>query len=148
MRTHGYSPTAMESSSAADSAKLAASVRATLAGAGLVSEVKMFGVIGFMLNGNLTAGASKRGLLVRIGKENQADALAQTGARPMVMKGRAMDGYVYVDPPALNDDSVRRWVQLAIAFVKTLPPKPKQKQRPTTAGRKQRGTSRPGSIMH
>jgi hypothetical protein len=36
---------------------LAASVRTALAGAGAVREVKMFGGIGFMLNGNLVAGA-------------------------------------------------------------------------------------------
>ena len=31
----------------------------------------MFGGIGFMLNGNLLAGASQRGLLIRVGKEQQ-----------------------------------------------------------------------------
>src|SRR5690349_5313871 len=61
------------------------------------------------------------------GLGNQANALAQPGARPMVMKGRTMDGYVYVDPPALKDRTVRTWVRLAVTFVKTLPPKPNQK---------------------
>jgi TfoX/Sxy family transcriptional regulator of competence genes len=82
---------------------LAASVRAALAGTGAVREVKMFGGIGFMLNGNMVAGASKRGLLLRVGKDRQGDALAQPGARPMVMRGRTMEGYIYVDPPALNE---------------------------------------------
>ena len=45
---------------------LAASVRAALARTDAVREVKMFGGIGFMLNGNLFAAASKRGLLVRV----------------------------------------------------------------------------------
>jgi hypothetical protein len=56
-----------------------------------------------MLNGNLVAGASKRGLLLRVGKEGQAEALRLPGARPMEMRGRTMDGYVYVDPPALTE---------------------------------------------
>jgi hypothetical protein len=34
-----------------------------------------------------------------------------------------MDGYIYVDPPALNARAVRAWIQLAVAFVKTLPAK-------------------------
>jgi TfoX/Sxy family transcriptional regulator of competence genes len=102
---------------------LAASVRAALAGAGAVREVKMFGGIGFMLNGNMLAGASKRGLLLRVGKDRQGDALAQPGARPMVMKGRTMEGYIYVDPPALNDHALQKWLQLAVDFVRTLPPK-------------------------
>src|SRR6267154_5512520 len=76
------------------------SVRAALAGAGTVHEVKMFGGIGFMLSGNLLAAASKRGLLVRVGIARRADALARVGARPMSMRGRTMEGYIYVDPPA------------------------------------------------
>jgi TfoX/Sxy family transcriptional regulator of competence genes len=102
---------------------LAAGVRAALSGAGTVREVKMFGGIGFMLNGNMIAGASKRGLLVRVGKDRQHDALARPGARPMKMKDRTMEGYIYVDPPALADDAVRAWLRLALDFVQTLPPK-------------------------
>ena len=90
-------------------------MRAALAGAGAVREVRMFGGIGFMLNGNLIAGASPRGLLLRVGKDRQAQALGRPGARPMVMRGRAMEGYVYVDPPALNARTVQRWVRLAVA---------------------------------
>jgi len=103
---------------------VAASVRAALSVSGAVHEVKMFGGIGFMLNGNLLVGASKRGLLVRVGKEQQAQALAQAGARPMVMRGRTMEGYIYVDPLALDDDAVLKWIELARSFVRTLPPKP------------------------
>ena len=35
-----------------------------------------------------------------------------------------MEGYIYVDPSALNDQAVQKWLQLAAAFVQTLPPKP------------------------
>jgi hypothetical protein len=83
----------------------------------------MFGGIGFMLNGNMLAAASKRGLLVRVGKERQPTALSRPGARPMEMRGRVMEGYVYVDPPALTGDATQEWLQLALAFVHTLPPK-------------------------
>ena len=102
---------------------LTASVRAALAGAGGVREVKMFGGTGFMLNGNLAAAVSKRGLLVRVGKERQQDALARPGARPMEMRGRIMEGYILIDPAALAGDSVRTWLLLACSFVQTLPPK-------------------------
>jgi TfoX/Sxy family transcriptional regulator of competence genes len=103
---------------------LAASVRTALVGAGAVREVKMFGGIGFMLNGNMVAAVSKRGLLVRVGKNRRDSALAQQGARPVVMRGRTMEGYIYVDPSVLNDQAVQKWLQLAVAFVQTLPPKP------------------------
>jgi TfoX/Sxy family transcriptional regulator of competence genes len=117
--------------------QLAESVRTALADAGTVREVKMFGGIGFMLNGNLVAAASKRGLLVRVGREHQGDALARAGARPMVMRGRTMDGYIYVDPPALTGRTVRGWLRLALDFVQTLPPKESGAKRARAKGKRQ-----------
>src|SRR5215467_9781160 len=107
----------------ADDQELADNVRTALAGAGNVCEIRMFGGIGFMLNGNMVAAASRRGLLVRVGKERQHEALLRPGARPMEMRGRAMEGYVYIDPAALTDGAVHACLQLALAFVQTLPPK-------------------------
>ena len=103
--------------------ELAASVRAGLSGTGAIREVKMFGGIGFMLNGNLIAGASDRGLLVRVGKARQREALALPGARPMQMRGRTMEGYVYVDLTALHDRAVQACIRLALPHVLSLPPK-------------------------
>src|SRR5215472_16740109 len=109
----------------ADDQELADNVRTALAGAGNVCEIRMFGGIGFMLNGNLVAAASRRGLLLRVGKDRQPEALAHSGASQIVMRGRAMEGYVYVDPPALSKQAVQNWVHLAVAHVQTLPPKAK-----------------------
>ena len=80
-----------------------------------------------MLSGNLVAAASRRGLLLRVGKDRQAEALRPSGARPMEMRGRTMEGYVYVDPPALNKQAVQNWIRLAVAYVQTLPPKAERK---------------------
>lgn len=103
---------------------LAALVRESLAdAAAAVREVRMFGGIGFLLNGNLLAGASRRGLLLRVGREREGEALARPGARPMVMRGRTLEGYVYVDPPALSPEAVRGWIELALPYVRTLAPK-------------------------
>jgi TfoX/Sxy family transcriptional regulator of competence genes len=102
---------------------LAERMRVALAGTGAVREVRMFGGLCFMLNGNMVAGTSKRGLLVRVGKEQQSAALARPGARRMEMTGRPMEGYVFVDPPPSDEQALRDWLDLAVAFVKTLPPK-------------------------
>jgi TfoX/Sxy family transcriptional regulator of competence genes len=119
-----------------DEVQLQACVRAAVAGSGAVTEVKMFGGLGFMLNGNLLAGASRRGLLLRVGSEREAEALRRPGARPMVMRGRTMAGYVYVDPPALSAESVPAWLGLAILYVRSLPPKRKAAaRRPARAAR-------------
>ncbi|HEY1782577.1 MAG TPA: TfoX/Sxy family protein [Roseiarcus sp.] len=103
---------------------LASRVRAALHGVEALREVKMFGGVGFMVNGNLVAAASKRGLLLRIGKERQDEALAQPGIRPMEMRGRRMEGYVYADPPPAFEDAIKTWLRLALDYVGALPPKP------------------------
>src|SRR5262249_56347740 len=109
---------------------LAASVRTALAGASAIPKSKCSAGIGFMLNGNLVASVSKRGLLVRVGKDHRGNALAQQGARPLVMRGRTMERYIYVDPSALNNQAVQKWLQLAVAFVQTLPPRPDRGRSP------------------
>jgi len=101
-----------------------ATVRATLSGAGEHKEVRMFGGIGFMINGNLAAAVSKRGLLLRVGAERQVQALAWPGTRQMVMRGRAMEGYVYIDPPAIDAAAIKAGLGLAVPYVRTLPEKP------------------------
>lgn len=115
---------------------LTANVRAALSGAGSIREIRMFGGIGFMLNGNMMAAVSKRGLLLRIGKERQHDALARPGVRPMEMRGRVMEGYIYVDPSTLTGDTLRTWLQLALTFVQTLPPKESAAKPATTRGKR------------
>jgi TfoX/Sxy family transcriptional regulator of competence genes len=119
--------------------ELAASVRRALRGEGTVREVKMFGGIGFMLNGNLIAGASRRGLLVRVGRERERQALAKAGARRMVMRGRTLEGWVYVDPPALSARAVRAWMRLAAPYVSSLPRKARPGARRTGSRRTPRG---------
>ena len=110
---------------------LAAHVRATLAGTGTITEIRMFGGLGFMLNGNMVAAVSKRGLLLRVGRDSYAAALGRLGARPMEMRGRPLQGYVRVDPAELTKASLKAWLREAAAFVATLPPK--------SAGRRVRG---------
>src|SRR5262245_50419580 len=92
--------------------KLASHVRATLADASQGRQVRMAGGLGLMLNGNMVAAASDRGLLVRVGEPGEADALARPGAQQMVMNGRKMRGYVRVTGP-LDARSVKSWLRLA-----------------------------------
>jgi len=104
--------------------KLTKHVRAALADVDRVHDVKMFGGIGFMLNGNMIAAASDRGLLVRVGEVGEAEALARPGAQPMTMNGRVMKGYMRITG-ALDARTVKSWLRLARVFVETLPAKKK-----------------------
>lgn len=88
------------------------------------TEQKMFGGTCFMINGNMLIGTSKRGLLVRVGKEAHAAAAARPHARPMEMGGRSMEGYVHVAPEGTATEAeLGGWLDLALALVETLPPK-------------------------
>jgi TfoX/Sxy family transcriptional regulator of competence genes len=92
------------------------------------TEQRMFGGICFMLGGNMLVGASRRGLLVRVGKERHEAAANRPHARPMEMRGRVMEGYIYVDSPGTKaTKDLRRWIDIAVAHVATLPTKAKQK---------------------
>jgi TfoX/Sxy family transcriptional regulator of competence genes len=93
---------------------LTADVRAHLSSLEGVDEVKMFGGLGFMPNGDLVAAVSKRGLLVRVRKDRQQDALTRPGARPMEMRGRIMQGYICVHPSAWSQDALQTWLDDAI----------------------------------
>ena len=115
---------------------LALRVRAALQSLEAVREVKMFGGVGFMVNGNLVAAASNRGLLLRVGRERQDEVLAQPGTRPMEMRGRRMEGYVYADPPPRSEDAIKAWLQSALDYVQTLPPKSADARLKRTKGKR------------
>jgi TfoX/Sxy family transcriptional regulator of competence genes len=92
-----------------------------------VTEKKMFGGLGFMVDGHMAVAASSYGgLLLRCPPEQTealiASAPGSTGR--FEMRGRAMDGWLRVDPEAAaTEDDLRRWVEVGVDYVGTLPPK-------------------------
>ena len=112
--------------SEAEYAALAERIRAALAPRRF-TEQRMFGGICFMVNGNMAVGTSRRGLLVRVGKEGHAAAVKKAGATPMTMGGKQMAGYVFIDEERTRrDKDLKAWVATALAFVDTLPAKTKK----------------------
>ena len=83
---------------------------------------KMFGGVCFMLNGNMVAGTSKRGLLVRVGKEFDNISAKREDAHVMDMGGRVMAGYWFVDNE-VDDSAYQFWIAAALAHNKMLEPK-------------------------
>jgi hypothetical protein len=107
-------------------------LRAALAGQEFTEQM-MFGGTCFLISGNMLVGTSKRGLLVRVGKAAHAAAASRPHARSMEMRGRVMEGYVHVAPEGTATAAdLSSWLDLALAFVTTLPPKSK----PAKAGTK------------
>ena len=89
-----------------------------------IGEKKMFGGIGFLRHGNMLVGIWQSSLIARIGADQEAAALQQQHVRPFDVTGRPMKGWVMVDPDGLDrDQQVAEWIERALRFVETLPPK-------------------------
>ena len=99
-------------------------IRALLGADPRIEEKKMFGGMGFMLNGNMACGFTKKGeMIVRIGKEMEAEARRIPGAETMDFE-RKMGGMLFVDDSIVADDAALAcWVALSLRFVGTLPAK-------------------------
>lgn len=94
-------------------------------------EKKMFGGVCFLLHGNMVAGVATDDLMLRVGPDAWADALAQPHAREMDFTGRSMKGYVFVSPDGVAEDAdLQAWIDRALAFVGSLPPKEKKPKKP------------------
>jgi len=71
----------------------------------------------------MLCGAGKNGYLFQVGAETQAVAERPSGGRPLVMCGRPMRGFFWVDPAAIEGKALNRWLALAEAHVGMMPAK-------------------------
>ncbi len=88
------------------------------------SEKKMFGGVCFMINGNMCAGPWKGSLIVRLDKQNHAETQSEPHVKPMDITGKVMRGWALVEPPGISSDhALKVWLQRAVKFAQSLPPK-------------------------
>ena len=103
---------------------LAARIHDFLADQPGLEAKKMFGGVGYMVQGNMACGVHKDMLIVRVGPEAYEPSLGLPHTRPFDMTGRAMKGWVMVEPAGFADQfDLERWVQSGLDFALTLPPK-------------------------
>ena len=105
--------------------ELAACIRELVSDEPGLEEKKMFGGLGFLVQGNMAVAASGQGgLLVRV-DPNESDALvSSSNAYPMEMRGREMTGWLRVDTEDVQSpDELRGWVERGVAFARSLPAK-------------------------
>jgi len=87
-------------------------------------EKKMFGGIGWMLNGNMCVGVYKDWLITRVGEPAGTKLFKEKHVKPMDITGKPMKGWAMIAPEGVAQDAdLQRHTELAIAFVKTLPRK-------------------------
>lgn len=90
-----------------------------------LTEKPMFGGLAFLVDGNMSVSASAQGgLLLRVDPTETEALVDDPHVSRAVMQGRAMDGWLRVDDEAIAaDTSLRRWVELGVAYATSLPPK-------------------------
>jgi hypothetical protein len=90
---------------------------------GLV-EKKMFGGVCFLINGNMACGVHKDNMIVRVGSQNYAAALAIPHTHPFDITGRPMAGWIMVGPAgSATESGLKAWLEQGLAFASSLPPK-------------------------
>lgn len=105
------------------SLKLAERVRKELDGFPFV-ERKMFGGVGFLLDGNMACGVNKNDLIVRVDPEKHSALLKKPHAKPFDMTGRPMKGWLVVEADGCKTDKqLSTWVKEGVEFALTLPAK-------------------------
>jgi TfoX/Sxy family transcriptional regulator of competence genes len=98
-------------------------IRAAL-GDRTIIEKKMFGGVGFMVNGHLTCGIHREQLMLRVSAEETDALLERPGARPFKMRGRVLKRWVLVAPETLSTEAaLKKWVSVALRHTETLPDK-------------------------
>ncbi|HEX5225794.1 MAG TPA: TfoX/Sxy family protein [Solirubrobacteraceae bacterium] len=100
-------------------------VRELVALEGGLDERTMFGGLAFLIGGNMAVAVSHRdALLVRMAPEDAAAALKRPHTEEMVMRGRAMPGWIYVGFEGVRTKrDLAAWVRRGVEHARTLPVK-------------------------
>lgn len=103
---------------------LAVRVRSYLSTWTGLTEVKMFGGLAFLVDGNMGIAVADRGMMVRVPPERYAETLAEHHVRTMEMAGRPMRGFVLVGTAGLgSEEDLRNWIDHGMGYAASLPPK-------------------------
>ena len=101
---------------------LAQRIHDLLDGEAGVTSKKMFGGLGFMVDGHMAVAASSEGSLMVRADPADAASWVSEHVRPMEMRGRPMAGWLLVDREALGtDEQLQLWVDRGTGYVRTLP---------------------------
>ena len=95
-----------------------------LARLGNVSKKRMFGGVGYLMNGNMCFGIHQESLILRTSHQKAEELMESEYFTPFDITGKPMKGWVLVSPDVLEtDEQLLDLLSLSIDFVKTLPAK-------------------------
>ena len=105
--------------------QLADRLREALGGEPGLTEKRMFGGLAFLVHGHMTASASGQGgMLLRVEPGQTDQLVGHADVERFRMGGRDMDGWLHVGAAAVDtDEQLRAWLDRALSYVRSLPPK-------------------------
>lgn len=78
---------------------------------------KMMGGLAYMIDDKMCVGIVRDMFMARVGPDYYEEALQQHGVSPMNFTGKAMKGYVFVDPGAVSSDAeLQKWIEKCLEF--------------------------------
>ena len=84
-----------------------------------VEEKKMFRGLAFMINGKMCINVSGENLMCRFDPDLQEEVSEKKGYEPMIMKGKELKGYCYVDPIGFKTKmDFEYWIGLCLDYNK------------------------------
>jgi TfoX/Sxy family transcriptional regulator of competence genes len=103
---------------------LADRIRAVVQSEPGLSEMRMFGGLAFLVNGNMAVSASSQGgLLLRVDPAETESLVDHEHVRRFEMRGREMNGWLRVDTEAVEtEDDLLRWVRQGLTYARSLKP--------------------------
>ena len=97
--------------------KLTNRVRELLADVNKVEEKKMFSGIAFMVDDKMCVAVGDNRILCRVDPALHNELAEKPGASSMTMKGKELEGYIYVSEDVLNSKKqLEYWVKLALDY--------------------------------
>ena len=91
---------------------------------GELAKKKMFGGIGYLINGNMCFGIHKESLVLRTSPEKAEELMRSEYVTTFDITGKPMKGWVLVSPDVLEtEDQLLDMLRLGVSFAETLPKK-------------------------
>ncbi|UWX62572.1 TfoX/Sxy family protein [Chryseobacterium oranimense] len=82
-----------------------------------VSEKKMFSGLSFLVNGKMCINVSHDNLMCRYHPDLEEEVSEKNGFLPMMMKGKQLKGYCYVEPEGLQKkDDFEYWIKICLDY--------------------------------
>ena len=83
----------------------------------IIQEKKMFSGLAFIVNGKMCINVSNEKLMCRFDPARENEIAAKPGYEPMIMKGKQLAGYCYVNSTGYSTEKdLKFWVGICLLF--------------------------------